>query len=289
LRLLTNPIVLRMAFVMMAALSAFVIGAIVIHRMRKEISEEAGSLSQSPLMGDGLPIHSYHAVIQELKQQKHELAALQQAERRKSKASDTLSAAVLANLSCGVVFFSSTALVRNANPAARELMGFESPIGMSAADLFRNASIQTPNRNSADKSESVSDALAPALTGKSLVRGLIAELITPKGERRALEIAASPVIGEDASLMGTVVMLTDRTELTRIRQYEVSQKELSAELALSLRTSLATISGYAQQLAKNRDSELARQLANDIVSEAAQLDQTLGGFLVAKKAATASS
>lgn len=278
-----------MAFVMMAALSAFVIGAIVIHRMRKEISEEAGALSQSPLIGDGLPIHSYHAVIQELKQQKHELAALQQAERRKSKASDTLSATVLANLSCGVLFFNSSALVRNANPAARELVGFASPMGMSAADLFRDAEVHQPGSNAPHDSASVSDALAPALTGKSVVRALMVDVVTPKGERRTLEITASPVIGEDASLMGTAVMLTDRTELARMQQDDVSHKELSAEMALSLRTSLATISGYAQQLAKNRDMELAHQLANDIVSEASRLDQRLGSFLTGKKAATTSS
>ena len=51
-------------------------------------------------------------------------------------------------------------------------------------------------------------------------------------------------------------------------------------MALQLRTSLATISGYAQQLANNRDPELAKQLATDIAHEAAQLDRSIGGFLI---------
>jgi len=41
---------------------------------------------------DGMPVHTYHAVIQQLKQQKHELTTQQLADRRKAKASDTLSA-----------------------------------------------------------------------------------------------------------------------------------------------------------------------------------------------------
>ena len=44
------------------------------------------------------------------------------------------------------------------------------------------------------------------------------------------------------------------------------------EMALELRNSLATISGYAQQLAANRDPELAQQLAADIAAESAHLD-----------------
>ena len=62
-----------------------------------------------------------------------------------------------------------------------------------------------------------------------------------------------------------------------------------AEMALALRTSLITISGYAQQLARNHDPELATQLATDIAAEAKHLDQTIGGFLAETKKAKAAS
>ena len=81
-------------------------------------------------------MHAYHAVIQQLKQQKHELTTLQLAERRKAKASDTLSSTILSNLSCGVLFFNPSGLVRQANAAARTLLGFASPVGLQAADLL---------------------------------------------------------------------------------------------------------------------------------------------------------
>ena len=60
-------------------------------------------------------------------------------------------------------------------------------------------------------------------------------------------------------------------------------------MALQLRTSLTTISGYAQQLANSRDSELAKQLAGDIAHEAAQLDHSIGGFLSTKRASQAAA
>jgi signal transduction histidine kinase len=87
--------------------------------------------------------------------------------------------------------------------------------------------------------------------------------------------------------MGTTFVLTDRTELARIRQDQETRREVSAEMALGLRNSLTIISGYAQQLARSRDPEFARQLADDIAHEAAQLDRTIGSFLAGAKAAAA--
>jgi signal transduction histidine kinase len=56
-----------------------------------------------------------------------------------------------------------------------------------------------------------------------------------------------------------------------------------------LRTSLTTISGYAQQLAASRDPDLARQIAADIASEAAQLNHTIGGFLAGPRSEKAAA
>jgi signal transduction histidine kinase len=60
-------------------------------------------------------------------------------------------------------------------------------------------------------------------------------------------------------------------------------------MALELRTSLATIAGYAQQLARNRDLELAPELAGDIANEAARLDRHIGGFLATERATEVSA
>ncbi|MBI3474377.1 MAG: PAS domain-containing protein [Acidobacteria bacterium] len=284
MNLLLNPVVMRLGMLLMVAIVAFVLGAIAIRHLRKSMVTETASFSQSPMSADGLPIHSYHAVIQQLKQQKHELTALQQADRRKAKASDTLSATVLANLSCGVMFFNASGLVRHANAMSRQILGFASPVGLRANELFRNATLQDSQFNTID------EALAPAVTGESVVRGLVLNYISPDGAKRVLDLTVSPVLGEDASLMGTTFVLTDRTEIARIRQDQEMRQEVSAEMALELRGSLTTIAGYAQQLAHTRDNEMARQIADDIASEAAQLDRTIGSFLSGSaKAASTSS
>jgi len=291
---LLSPIVLRMALLLFVSAMAFGLGWFAIHRMRQNLDEESESLHHEPMSVDGLPIHAFHTVIQQLKQQKHELTTQQLSERRKAKASDALSTTILSNLSCGVLFLNTAGLVRQANAASRTLLEFASPVGLHVADLFRTATLRPENKNSGLASApinilTVEQALAPALAGTSAVRGLLLNYFTRDGGSHVLELAASPVLGEDASLMGTTLVLTDKTDLERIRHDQKTHQEISSELALDLRTSLTTIAGYAQQLSCSRDHELAQQLADSIAHEAAQLDRTIGGFLGGAQAAATSS
>ena len=292
MKLLMNPLALRAGLLLLTAIVAFGLGLFLIRRLRKSLVPESESLNYAPLAAEGLPVHAYHAVIQQLKQQKHELTTQRLSERRKAKASDSLSSTILANLSCGVLFFNTNGLVRQANSAARKLLGFASPVGLHAADLFRTANLRPENDSSGSRS-SVGQALAPALTGRSAVRGLILNYFPPdgegRGESRVLEVTASPVLAEDASLMGTTLVLTDKTDIERIRHDQKLRQEISSELALGLRSSLTAISGYAQQLASSRDPERTRQLTEGIAGEAAQLDRTIGSFLGGARAATTSS
>jgi PAS domain-containing protein len=287
-KLLLSPMVLRMGLLLFAAFAAFGLALFVIRRLRKNLVPEPESLNHAPLAAEGLPVHAYHAVIQQLKQQKHELTTQQLAERRKAKASDTLSSTILSNLSCGVLFLNTSGLVRQANAAARKLLGFASPVGLHADDLFRSATLRPDNAGAGSES-SVEQALAPALAGKSAVRGLVLNYFTRDGVSHVLEVTASPVLAENASLMGTTLVLTDKTDLERIRHDQKMHREISSELALGLRNSLTTIAGYAQQLACSRDPELAHQLADGISHEAAQLDRTIGSFLGGTPAVTTSS
>jgi nitrogen-specific signal transduction histidine kinase len=245
-------------------------------------------VSHSPLAAEGLPVHAYHAVIQQLKQQKYELTTQQLLARRKAKASDTLSATILSNLSCGVLFLDTNGLLRQSNAAARRLLGFASPVGLRAADLFRTATLR-PDNDGSGSELSVEQALAPALAGTSVVRGLVLNYFRRDGESNVLEVTASPVLAEDASLMGTTLVLTDKTDIERIRHDQKVHQEISSELGLGLRDSLTTIAGYAQQLACSRDPELARQLADAIARETARLDRTIGSFLGGARVATTSS
>lgn len=291
MRLAANPIVFRAAFLLFFAVVAFLLGFSLIRRLRRKMLEE-GDLSDGPIPSvEQLPLHIYNTVIQQLKQQKHELLVQSQAEQNRARTSENLSQAVLSNLSCGVLVFGSNGLVRTANPAAKAILGFASTTGMSAENIFRGALLQTANSSFRVSSDEVFDAqvrvadeIHLVLREESKRRDVKAEYETPAGEKRFLHLTVSRVPAVDGSLLGVACLVNDLSELEGVRRQQELQGEISAEMALQLRTSLTTISGFAQQLAKNRDPELAQELATDIAHEAAQLDRTIGGFLTAKGA-----
>jgi signal transduction histidine kinase len=113
------------------------------------------------------------------------------------------------------------------------------------------------------------------------------EHVTPLGEVRILRVTVTPVRSVSGEVLGAACLIDDRTEVSKIRKEQELHGEMSAEMALELRNSLATISGYGRQLSVSRDPELARQLAVDIASEASHLDHTIGGFLASSKARAA--
>ena len=289
-RLLTNPLLLRAGLVLCAAGCAFMFAIWLMRSLRRSIVEEADLDSAAASSLETLPFHLYNTVIQQLKQQKHELQVQTLAEQRRARTTENFSQAVLSNLSSGVLVFGLNGLVKQANPAAKQMLGYSSPSGMNAEDIFRGAVISAPDSPAvySDGSPSrgrLSEEIHAVLREGSKCRQLEADYTTPAGGKLRIAVTVSPVPAVDGSLLGAACLISDRSEFERIRHQQQLHGEISAEMALELRTSLTTIAGYAQQLARNRDPELAPQLASDIASEAARLDRHIGGFLAAKRTA----
>lgn len=294
MKIVANPVLLRALAVFVCAGFAFVMGILFIRSLRKNILEDQDLGTDAPPSLEQLPLHLYNTVIQQLKQQKHELVVQSQAEQQRARTSESFSHAVLANLSWGVLVFGANGLVKSANPAAKAILGFASTTGMSAEDIFRGAmaGVSGWSEDSGKPTgmpSRVSDEIHAVLREGSKRRQLECEYEAPGGEKRSITMTVSEVSALDGSLLGAACLINDVSELEGIRRQQELQGEMSAEMALQLRTSLATISGYAQQLAQNRDPGLARQIAEDIAHEAGQLDRTIGGFLTRSRSAKAAS
>jgi PAS domain-containing protein len=287
--MLANPLVLRAVVVFFCSACAFLVGLIFIRKLRESITEEATVSSGNASSLQTLPLHVYNTVIQQLKQQKHELEVQTQEEQRRSRATENFSQAVLANLPCGVLVFGANGLIKQSNPAAREILGFASASGMSASDIFRDsviwsshASTGTFPNGSIAQPFPLADEIQSVLHEGNIHRQVEADYTTPGGQTRRISVTISPITVIDASLLGAACLITDLSDFESLRRRQQLLTEVSAEMALTLHTSLATISGYAQQLAGNRDPQLARQLAQDIADEATSLDRNIGGFLSGK-------
>ncbi len=290
MKVLANPLLLRAVVVLVCAIFSFLVGLLFVRSLRKSITEEQDLGTDAAPSLEQLPLHIYNTVIQQLKQQKHELVVQSQAEQQRARTSESFSHAVLANLSSGVLVFGANGLVKSANPAAKAILGYASMTGMSAEDIFRDAMAGACGwSEEAGEIGGIpslaSDEIHAVLREGISRRQLECEYETPAGEKRSIAMTVSEVPAADGGLLGAACLINDVSELEGIRRQQELQGEMSAEMALQLRTSLATISGYAQQLAQNRDPGLARQIAEDIAHEAAQLDRSIGGFLSRKRSA----
>jgi len=303
-KILANPIILRAAVVFFCATFSFLLGLIFIRLLRKSITEDAEISSEASPSLETLPMHLYNTVIQQLKQQKHELQVQSQTEQQRARTTENFSQTVLSNLSSGVLVFGMNGLVKTSNPAAKKILGFASTTSMNAEDIFRGAVISRAHaaggllrddsieqsgdpgpEQTVDEPVCLADEVRLVLREGSDRREVEAEYETPGGEKRFIAVTVSAIQAGDGSQMGAACMISDLSELDRIRRQQELHGEVSAEMALQLRASLTAISGYAQQLASNRDPELAKQLAADIAEEATNLDRSIGGFLTEKWAA----
>jgi PAS domain S-box-containing protein len=289
---LGNPIMVRAILMLIIPTAAIVLGLMLIRALRRSFDAEATLPEPSLRSVQGVPIDLYHTVIQELKQQKHELTMLTQSEQRRARVVENLNQAVFANLPCGVLVFDVHGMVKLANPAARELLGYASITALSAEEVFRGSATQVESSRAFDanpaEGTSAAEMIRVALQDRA-PRRLQTQYRTPSGQVRHFAITLSQIRGGDGNCMGVACLIDDLSAFESIRRQQQLHGQISAELALDLRTSLATIAGYAQQLASSRDADLARQIAEDISAEASRLDHHIGGFLIGKGSLAANS
>jgi nitrogen fixation/metabolism regulation signal transduction histidine kinase len=221
---LANPVLLRAAVVLFCSVFAFVLALFLMRALRKSITEDAEISSEGTPTMETMPLHVFNTVIQQLKQQKQELQVQSQTELQRVRTAETFSQAVISNLSCGVLVFGMNGLVKTSNPAAKEILGFASTIGMSAEDIFRGAVIVRPEVSDQNEDESsddpvcVADEVVAALHAASKRSQVEAEYETPAGKKRFLAVTVSPVPAEDGSLLGVACVIDDRSELESLRQ-----------------------------------------------------------------------
>ncbi len=286
MRLLTNPVFLMMAGGLAVFVIAIIAGAFSMRYLRRQITEEGevGPGSASAERSAEFQAAAYQGVIRRLKEQERELQGLRDAERDRAARSENISEAVLSNLSSGVLLFDRAGLVRQANPAARAILGYGSMFGLQAADVFRGVSALRGDGADTPPS-SLPEAIGAALTRGASFRRLEADYQAPSGEQRVLGVTLSPVKANSGESLGATCLVSDLTEISnlarqvRLKEYLVSLGEMSAGIAHEFKNSLATISGYAQMLTADNDSATVRDFASRITTETGSLTRIVTDFL----------
>src|SRR6202051_4255667 len=206
---------------------------------------------------------SMQAVIQKLRDQEKELAALHRRDKERAQQTERLSEAVTRNMPAGLLLISSAGLITSANPAA------EASLDVRALSYRRYAEVF-------GKESALSKLLASCLTEGRTFRREEIEYTTPNGELRQLGVTISPILGRSTKVTGALCLLSDLTELAALqRQVQVKENlaalgELSAGIAHEFKNALATISGYAQMIRGETTGDQAEN-AQRIVEQTREL------------------
>lgn len=286
LRLITNPIFLRMAGAFVGGVVVMMLFVWVIRRMRKSISAEGNIDKPRTDAAANFTLAAYQGVIQKFKEQERELGRLRDEERQRAATTEKINTAVLSQLASGVVLFNKQGLVQQANPAAKTIFGYASPLGLHARDLFKGVQRLRSDVGASDgEPATLADILKSCTESGQSAQRLEADYITPQGGRRVLGFTLSPVRDPQGQPLGVACLATDLTEISdlaqqmRLRENLASLGEMSAGIAHEFKNSLATISGYAQMLCNERDAETVNTFAVKIADETSNLTRVVTDFL----------
>src|SRR4029079_6094916 len=185
--LLQNPIVVKSLVAFCLTALFILMGLIVIRRVRKEIvtSEEPKRVSGEIA---AFSLAAYEGVITRLKEQERELATLRRSEAERARESATVREAIVSNLPSGVILFNPSGLVRQANPAARALLGYASPSSMHLRGIFKSVSaVRFTTDSTSTSADAPSDQLCSAIE-RCIREGvqhrrIEADYNTPAGEK----------------------------------------------------------------------------------------------------------
>lgn len=282
--LLHNPLVLKMALLAIFCVSLLLLAIIFIRRMRRSIQVEAepAKLSQA-----GFSLATYYGLAQQLRDQDKEIQHLRQQHRVEAATAATINETVLANLNCGVIFFDRAGLLRQANRAAKSLLGYSSPFSFHIRDVFRGVS-RVRWQETGDEAQSavpLIHAMQEASRNGALFPRMRVDYRSPGGQKRVLGVAAFPVRGKGGEAIGVSCLIDDLTEIAELSQ-EVHRSEnlaslgeISAGLVHDFKKSLATIRSDAQALLRERSNPATHQYAQKIVAELDSLGRILDEFL----------
>jgi nitrogen-specific signal transduction histidine kinase len=286
-KLLHNPVALKSVVLTIFCFALFLFALLLIRRLRRNISAEAQSLNSNHQNSSIIDVATYSGVVRQLRENQKELQQAREKDQQEATISTTIHETVLSNISCGVLFFDRLGTVRQANRAAKSLLGYASPFSFHIRDVFRNVSHVTWPQTGEQTNSAVPliQGMQQALRdGVAALRARV-DYRSPSGQKRVLGLTASAVQTKSGQILGLCCLIDDLTEITelaeQVRRSEnfASLGEISAGLVNDFKNSLAVIQGHAQALLKEDSGSATRHYAEKIAGELDSLSRILSEFL----------
>jgi signal transduction histidine kinase len=219
-------------------------------------------------------LETFQSVIARLQTQQQELERLSAQASQRADSAEMFSERIVASMPTGLIAFDSSGLATVVNTPAGDLFDHQThATGEHYRVIFASAPALI---------EMVESCLA---TGKLFRREEI-EAICDSASPKRLGATVAPIDpASESGPRGALCLLTDITEVTRLREQVALKRnleslgEMSAGLAHEFKNAMAALHGYAQFLQSIDHDEQGRSAADALLQEVRNLSEMTTAFL----------
>ena len=218
-------------------------------------------------------LETFQSVIAQLQEQQNELERLSAQATQRADSAEQFSERIVASMPTGLIAFDASGHATVINGPARAL--FANRV-KAAGDHFRALFSNLP---------ALAEMVESCLVDGTIYRREEIQAVNGLAETKRLGATIAPIDLSESGARGALCLLTDITEVTRLREQVALKRnleslgEMSAGLAHEFKNAMAALHGYAQFLQTVDHDERGKAAADALVQEVRTLSEMITAFL----------
>jgi signal transduction histidine kinase len=272
-----QPLLLT-AFILALFISLICI-AWLLRGLLRPYNQLVGEAERAPVAHSGKPqneaafvLETFQSVVAQLQSQQQELERLSAEASQRADSAERFSERIVASMPSGLIAFDLSGKATVANPPAHALFDHLTKL---EGEHFRTIFSNIP---------ALADMVQACLDAGRLFRR---EEIEAPGSSQPKRLGATiaPIEPSDSGARGALCLITDITEVKRLREQVALKRnleslgEMSAGLAHEFKNAMAALHGYAQFLQNIDHDDRGKAAADALVQEVRSLSEMITAFL----------
>src|SRR6266581_5870079 len=236
---------------------------------RRAPVEHSGTIQNEP----EFVLETFQNVIAQLQSQQQELQRLTEQASERADSAERFSDRIVASMPTGLIAFDSSGHATLINGPARGLFQTEAN---TPGEHYRAIFATVP---------ALAEMVETCLATGQLFRREEIESANGSAQTKRLGATVAPIDPADSGARGALCLLTDITEVSRLREQVALKRnleslgEMSAGLAHEFKNAMAALHGYAQFLQSIDQDEKGKVAADALLQEVRSLSEMITSFL----------
>jgi len=243
-------------------------------------SQLIGEAKRAPVAHSGKPqneaafvLETFQSVIAQLQAQRQELERLSEQASARADSAERFSERIVASMPTGLIAFDASGNATVINTPARNLFDDEEHLpGEHTRAIFANV-------------PALAEMVEACLASGRIYRREEIEASNGSGQPKRLGATVAPIDPSESGSRGALCLITDITEVTRLREQVALKRnleslgEMSAGLAHEFKNAMAALHGYAQFLQSIDHDVEGKAAADALLQEVRSLSEMITSFL----------